>query len=117
MRVECTGKVVSRTVRHADKGDIYSIVIEEPGTYPSRFEFTSTVATMFGDKEGPTGVGKTVTAKGFANGREQEIPRKDGSGTFKAYRVYFKLTALAPIETDPETVTSEESAQSDDFPF
>lgn len=117
MKIECVGKVISRNVRKTERGDLYAIVIEEPGLFPSRFEFTSTLATMFGPKDGPCGIGKNVRAVGFANGREQEIARKDGSGTFKTYRVYFKLSALEPIGAEPQAAAATDAHLDDDLPF
>lgn len=97
MKIQCTGIVKKRFSRSSEKGERYHIVIEEPGIYPSLFEFTTKLASLFGPPDGPLGVGKPVKATGFANGREREIPKKDGSGNFTKYEIYFTLSSLEPF--------------------
>lgn len=95
MRVMVRGKVISRTChKAADGSDRYNIVIEEPGQYPSRFQFTSKLASAFGPPDGFAAVGRTVTATAFCNGAEQDAVNKAGK-PFKAYRVWFTLIDLA----------------------
>lgn len=95
MRVMVRGKVISRTChKAADGSDRYNIVIEEPGQYPSRFQFTSKLASAFGPPDGFAAVGRTVTATAFCNGAEQDAKNKAGK-PFKAYRVWFTLIDLA----------------------
>ena len=95
MRVMVRGKVVARTCHKAADGSArYNIVIEEPGQYPSRFQFTSKLASAFGPPDGFAAVGRIVTATAFCNGAEQDAVSKAGK-PFKAYRVWFTLIDLA----------------------
>lgn len=122
MKFNLYGKVCSRSVRKVTKRDgtkydLYQMVIEEPGQYPSRFQVSSKDASMFGQPEGPFGVGKFVTATGFQNGSERDAKRKDGT-PFKSYPVWFTVKTLesaAPVAaSDPAPAADEIS---DDIPF
>ena len=85
MKVKCTGKVLSRTSRKAPDGSTrYTIAIEEPGNIPSTFAFSTKNAAVFGPSDGFAKVGNIVTATAFANGRCEDVPRKDGSGCYVA---------------------------------
>ncbi len=111
MKIQLYGKVISRAQRKMQDGSIkYYIVIEEPGIYPSRFQLESKDVSMFGQKDGPTGIGKMVTATAFANGREREVEGKNGK--FTAYRVWFTLTKLEPAESTSSPAAA--TPQSDD---
>ncbi len=113
MKVQVTGKVVERSTRPMKDGaKRYQIVIEEPGNFPSPFAFSSKNSELFGPSNGFAAVGNIVTAVGFANGRCEEIPRKDGSGTFKKYSVYFTLSALQPYASAPAGSALEANASS-----
>ena len=77
MQFRLYGKVVNRSVRKVTRRDgtrydLYQIVIEEPGKYPSRFQVSSKDASMFGSPDGMFGVGKFVIATGFQNGSERD---------------------------------------------
>ena len=105
MKVKCTGKVLSRTSRKAPDGSTrYTIAIEEPGNIPSTFAFSTKNAAVFGPSDGFAKVGNIVTATAFANGRCEDVPRKDGSGTFKKFNVYFTLSMLEPFGHAAQTV-------------
>ncbi len=126
MKVTIYGKVVGRSCRKTAKGDLYSIVIEELGQYPSRFQLSSNNASLFGQKDGPFGVGKMVTATAFMNGRENDAKRSDGK-PFKAYRVWFTLIRLegdgarigenAPAAVAQIAAANAGSEIADDIPF
>lgn len=120
MRVMVRGKVISRTChKAADGSERYNIVIEEPGQYPSRFQFTSKLASAFGPPDGFAAVGKTVTATAFCNGAEQDAVSKAGK-PFKAYRVWFTLIDLADgsdaasAAPTPAPAAADASADGDD---
>ncbi len=119
MKIECYGKVQSRTMRKTEKGELYTLVVEEPGRYPSPFAFATREASVFGPKDGPCGVGKYVKAYGFANGVKREIERKDGSGKFTKYEIYFTLSrieaASAPEFSD--TAAAPAAGDLEDIPF
>lgn len=119
MKVQIYGKVISRTQRTTDTGTVYSIVIEEPGLYPSRYQLGAKDPHIFGQPDGPTGIGKMVTATAFGNGREKEVVSKDGK-KFMSYRVWFNLTALEPAEASTPSAADaprSEDAVSEDLPF
>lgn len=111
MKIQLYGKVISRSQRKMQDGSIkYLAVIEEPGIYPSRFQLESKDASIFGQKDGPFGVGKFVTATAFANGREKEVEGKNGK--FITYRVWFTLTKLEPAEST--SAAAAETPRNDD---
>ena len=115
MKIQLYGKVLARSHHASDRGESYSIVIEEPGIYPSQFQLTSKDASLFGQPDGPFGVGKMVTATAFANGREREVDSKKEPGKkLKVYSVWFTLTKLEPAET-PATAPGESDPA--DMPF
>lgn len=118
MKVTITGTVVSRSYRSTPKGEIYSVVIEEPGQFPSRFQLSTRLASMLGSKDGPFGVGKTVTASAFVNGREEDAKRRDGS-SFKAYRVWFNLAEITSASAEAVASAPAPAADgvADDIPF
>ena len=82
MKIQLTGKVIERTSRKMQDGTMrYYIVIEEPGNFPAPFQFSAKSPDLFGPSNGFAAVGNIVTASGFANGRCDELQRKDGNGT------------------------------------
>lgn len=119
MRVQVTGRVIARTKRKGTDGiERYSIVIEEPGNFPSPFQFTTKSADAFGPADGFARVGNVVTATGYANGKCEDIPRKDGSGMFKKYSIWLTLSTLQPYgqsSAAPETGASADTIE--DVPF
>jgi len=116
MKIKLYGKVLARSHHSSDRGESYSIVIEEPGIYPSQFQLTSRDASLFGQPDGPFGVGKMVVATAFANGREREVESKKKPGEkFKAYSVWFTLTKLEPAES-PEAANTEDKVD-ESLPF
>jgi len=123
MKFTLYGKVVARTSRKVKKTDgssydLYNIVIEEPGQYPSRFQLGSKDASMFGQKDGPCGIGKMVTATGFVNGKAKECKTSEGH-KFTTYPVWFTLSSLVPAEaasSAPDDSLAGDSV-ADDIPF
>ena len=124
MQFRLYGKVVNRSVRKVKKADgttydLYNMVIEEPGAYPSRFQVSSKVASLFGAADGPLGIGKFVPATGFINGAERDAKRRDGT-PFKSYAVWFTVKTIesaapaAATAADPAAAADEIS---DDIPF
>lgn len=122
MQFRLYGKVISRSVRKVKKSngetyDLYQMVIEEPGQYPSRFQVGSKLASLFGPADGIFGVGKFVTATGFINGTERQAKRADGS-SFTAYSTYLTLKTLDSAAPAQESQTSGDGEEySDDIPF
>lgn len=116
MKVKCSGKVLARSHHAIKSGELYTITIEEPGLYPNVFQFSSKNASLFGQPDGPCGVGKNVTAEGFANGSARDAQRKDGT-SFKAYSVYFTLTKLEGIGRLPAAGATAPEGEPDDMPF
>jgi len=120
MQFRLYGKVCSRSAHKVKKQDgtsydLYTMVIEEPGQFPSNFQVSSKDASMFGQKDGPFGVGKFVTATGFINGNEGEAKRKDGT-PFKTYRTWLtvkQLESSAPADQQP----SAHEEEIEDIPF
>lgn len=97
MKVQLTGKVLERTSRKMQDGSTrYYIVIEEPGNFPAPFQFSAKQPDIFGPPNGFAAVGNIVTATGYANGRCDQLPRKDGTGTWRKYSVYLTLATLQP---------------------
>ncbi len=111
MKIQLYGKVIARTQRKTDKGVLYSIDIEEPGVYPSRFQLSSRDASLFGQSDGPFAVGKFVTATAFLNGAVKQVPGKNGK-PFNAYRTWFNLAKLEPAESASGAAAA--TPQSDD---
>lgn len=121
MKIQLTGKVLERTSRKLQDGSTrYYIVIEEPGNYPSPFQFSAKTPDLFGPSNGFAAVGNIVTASGFANGRCDEFQRKDGNGTWKKYSVYLSLLTLQPYASAAPAAPQESVADSkepEDIPF
>ena len=121
MKIQLTGKVLERTSRKMQDGTMrYYIIIEEPGNYPSPFQFSTKSPDLFGPSNGFAAVGNIVTASGFANGRCDELPRKDGSGTWKKYSVYLTLSTLQPYASAAPAAQQTAPAASnepEDIPF
>lgn len=121
MKIQLTGKVLERTSRKMQDGSMrYYIVIEEPGNYPAPFQFSAKSSDLFGPSNGFAAVGNIVTASGFANGRCDELPRKDGNGTWKKYSVYLTLSTLQPYASAAPAAQQTPAAASDeleDIPF
>ncbi|MBR0196902.1 MAG: hypothetical protein IJQ34_02100 [Kiritimatiellae bacterium] len=62
----------------------------------------------------------TLTASGFANGLCDELPRKDGSGTWKRCSVYLTLSTLQPYASAAPAAQQTPAVASDeleDIPF
>ena len=118
-KVQIYGKIIARTHHATDRGELYSIVLEEPGVYPSRFQLSSKDASLFGQPDGPLGVGKMATATAFANSREREVPsKKDPAKKVKVYSVWFTLTALETAGDAPAPAeASGEDTVNEDLPF
>ena len=126
MQFRLYGKVVNRSMRKVTKRDgtkydLYQMVIEEPGQNPSRFQVSSKDVSMFGQPDGPFGVGKFVRASGFVNGSERSAKRADGT-PFTAYSTWFTLRELesaAPPESAPAAaaVAAGSDEVADDIPF
>ena len=122
MQFRLYGKVVNRSARKIQKTDgttydLYNMVIEEPGQFPSRFQVSSKDPSLFGPADGPFGIGKFVTATGFINGRERDAMRKDGT-PFKSYTTWLTLKSLessAPAVA-PDAAPAND-AIADDIPF
>lgn len=95
MKVQFVGKVVARS-RHRGKDgqDRYTIVVEEPGQYPSPFAFTIKDPAPLGDANGFAAVGKTVQVSGYLNGKCEELNKKDGSGKWKKYSMWLTLSSI-----------------------
>lgn len=99
MKVQCTGKVIDRTMRNGKDGSAsYTIVIEEPGEYPNIFAFRTKDGAILGDKDGFAAVGKMVTVTGYAKGTVEDIQKKDNTGMWKKYSTWFRLSAVTPYE-------------------
>lgn len=113
MRCEIYGKVLARSVFHAQHGDIYSLEIEEPGIYPSVYKISSQDASLFGQPDGPFAVGRYIKATCFGKGRAQEVTGKNGKGKFRAFRVTFTVTRL----TSAEPVEPSAPEASDEIPY
>lgn len=118
MQFRLYGKVIARTVRHVKRTDgssfdRYSMVIEEPGQYPSRFQVQSKDPSIFGQNDGPFGIGKFVTATGFVNGQERDAKRQDGT-PFKSYNVWLTLKTLEPSgSAEPPTPAASDVVDED----
>lgn len=122
MKFQLYGKVIDRSKRTVTKKDgtsydVFSMVIEEPGVYPSRFRIESKTADVFGPKDGPCAVGKMVTASGFVNGSEREGKDKEGRPT-KYYSTYLSAREVKGAEPDKSAEDSAaEETTAEDVPF
>lgn len=115
MKISLTGKVVARS-RHRGKDgqDRYTIVVEEPGQYPSPFAFTTKDPAPLGDANGFAAVGKTVQVSGYLNGRCEELDKKDGSGKWKKYSMWLTLSSIKS-NVKPDN-SRQASAPGDEYP-
>jgi len=124
MKFELIGKVTSRTCRKFKNRDgmmqdIYQLEIEENGMYRNPFLVTSKDASLFGQKDGPCGIGKFVKVTGFGDGFMKEIELKDGSGKLKKYDVYLKIRTIEPVEIEihPPENSGTDDGIAPDMPF
>jgi len=124
MKFELYGKIVSRRVAKLTNRktnqpyDLYSVVIEEPGIYPSLFQVSTKSPSMLGPKDGMFAVGRWCTVRGFVNGREREATSRDGK-RFKAYSTTMTLSSIETAEPPAVDPASGESTEgvADDIPF
>lgn len=122
MKFKLFGKVVSRTIHRVMKKDgtaydLYQMVIDEPGVYPSRFQIATKDPGLMGDKDGPFGIGKDVIAEGFVNGTARQLSKSDG-GTFTKYETWLTVKTLTSAADGAASAPSPaENAETEDYPF
>lgn len=123
MKCECIGVVVAKETREWGGAQRYSIRVEEGGTYPSYFEFTTKDPTIYASVE----VGNEVKLTGFANGRVKKVEyQKDGvKKSFDRMDYWFTLIraektgAAAKVDPHGNVDRNQQLTESDDgdIPF
>lgn len=126
MKIEVYGKITKRSARtvkpqQGEDYQLYQIEIEEPGMFPSVFQLSSRDASLFGQKDGPLGVGNMVKITGFGNGRKRPATTREGK-KFDAYSTWFTIHTITPLGKDTSAIeaaraSAEAEQMADDIPF
>ena len=119
-KVSFSGKVLERNKRKGkDNVERYTIVVEEPGQYPNEFAFLVKDATSLGPADGFARIGAMVQVTGYLNGKCEVLQRKDGSGTWKNYRMWLRLATIQPYAETQEQTTQDQAVEEtyEDIPF
>ena len=115
MKVSLTGKVLERIKRKGKDGtERYTIVVEEPGQYPNEFAFLAKDASIIGASDGFAAVGNMVSVTGYLNGKSEVLQRRDGTGTWKNYRMWIRLATIQPYAQVAQE-EAQQTAEPDDY--